>query len=220
MRFLADVKLDGSGEVVTAHCPNPGAMLGLKSPGMTVWLSRSDNPKRKLKFTWELADVDDGLVGINTSHPNSIAAEANEAGLIGELTGYDHIRREVKYGKNSRIDLLLTGDDRPDCYVEVKNVHLMRQTGLAEFPDSVTKRGAKHLVELGDQVRAGHRAVMLYLIQREDCDRFTFASDIDPDYAAAFTAARDLGVEAIAYNCSITTNSITIDRSIPVLPFK
>ena len=214
-RFLADVELE-DGSQVTAHCANPGAMLGLKDAGAEVWLSPSRNPKRKLKFSWELIWANGGLVGINTAHPNGIAAEAIEAGEIALLQGYETLRREVKYGQNSRVDLLLEQPGRPDCYVEIKNVHLMRQTGLAEFPDSVTKRGAKHLVELGDMVAAGHRAVMLYLVQRGDCDRFSIAEDIDPTYAEELHRAMGSGVEAICYDCQIDTTGIQVRKPLQI----
>ncbi|MCG8690617.1 MAG: DNA/RNA nuclease SfsA [Minwuiales bacterium] len=208
-RFLSDVELD-DGTVVTAHCANPGSMLGLKEPGSEVWLSPSRNPDRKLKFSWELIRVGDGLVGINTAHPNRLVEEAVAGDKVAELTGYESFRREVKYGKNSRIDLLLEDPAKPPCYVEVKNVHLMREDGLAEFPDAVTKRGAKHLVELGDMVEEGHRAVMFYLVQREDCDRFAVAGDIDPDYKAELARAVGRGVEAICYACRLTTEGIEV----------
>ena len=213
-RFLADVELAG-GEVVVAHCANPGSMLGLQEAGAEVWLSRAQNPKRKLRYTWELLRVEGRLVGINTHHPNAIVAEAVAAGAVPELAGYPGLRREVRYGRNSRIDLLLEAEGRPICYVEVKNVHL-RRDGPAEFPDSVTARGAKHLVELGDMVAAGHRAVMFYLVQREDCERFRIAADIDPAYAAALEKARALGVEAICYCCSISPRAIELDRPLPL----
>ena len=213
-RFLSDVELDG-GEVVTAHCANPGSMLGLDTPGSEVWLSPARNPARKLRYSWELLRVGDGLVGINTSHPNGIVAEAVEAGRIPELVGYDGFRREVKYGKNSRIDLLLEGGGRPPCYVEVKNVHLKRSS-LAEFPDSVTARGAKHLAEMSDMVAEGCRAVMLYLVQRTDCDGFAIAGDIDPAYAAALVRARTAGVEAICYCCKLSIEAITLDGALPL----
>ncbi len=205
-RFLSDVELDG-GELVTAHCANPGSMIGLAEPGSEVWLS----PARKLRYSWELIRVGESLVGINTSHPNGIVADAIATGRVAALAGYGGLRREVKYGKNSRIDILLEADDRPPCYVEVKNVHLKRDGG-AEFPDSVTSRGAKHLVELSDMVAAGARAVMFYLVQREDCDDFAIAGDIDPTYAATLEAAMTAGVEAICYCCKLTTEAIEIDR--------
>src|SRR5215813_12044899 len=192
-RFLADVVLP-SGETVTVHCANPGSMIGLDAAGA-------------LAHSWELIEVDLGggaeLVGINTIHPNALAAEAIAAGAVAELAGYASVRREVKYGKNSRVDFLLKAPARPPCYVEIKNVHLMRQPGLAEFPDAVTKRGAKHLAELGEMAAAGARAVMLFLIQIGSARRFKLARDIDPAYGAAFDAARSMGVEAIAYRCGI-----------------
>ncbi len=218
-RFLADVKLD-SGEEITAHCANPGSMLGLAEPGSRVWLSENDNPKRKLKFSWELIEVDLGagpvLVGINTSLPNALVTEAIQSGLIPELSGYPALRREVKYGVNSRIDILLEKDDLSRCYVEIKNVHLMRNSGLSEFPDSVTSRGKKHLVELSGMVAQGHRAVMLYLVQRGDAERFSLARDMDPAYGEAFDEAIKAGVEAFAYDCEITPQTINVSRRIPV----
>lgn len=222
-RFLADVEIsdaDGRTREVTAHCPNPGAMTGLSAPASEVWLSPARNPDRKLKYTWELIRVGPDLVGINTGHPNAIAREAIESGLIPELAGYATLRREVKYGDNSRIDILLEDADRPPCYVEIKNVHLRRDSGradgLAEFPDSVTARGAKHLRELTRCVETGARAVMLYVVQRNDCAGFALAEDIDPTYAAAFRAARHLGVEAICYACEVSTNSLNIVRPLPI----
>lgn len=212
-RFLADVVLD-SGEEITAHCANPGSMLGLNAPGSLVYLSRSDNPARKLAWSWEIIEADGALVGISTAHPNKLVEEALLAGLIPELSGFSGLRREVKYGKNSRIDILLEGADGGLTYVEVKNVHLMRQPGLAEFPDSVTARGAKHLVELEDMVRAGHRAVMVYLVQRPDCSELDFAADIDPAYAAALKQAMAGGVEAHAIGCEVTPEFIRATRKV------
>lgn len=214
-RFLADIKL-ADGSEITAHCANPGAMLGLKEPGQRVWLSKSDNPKRKLAYSWELTEVDDTLIGINTAHPNRLVEEAIQEGTIAELQGYDHLKREVKYGKNSRIDMLLSSPGKADCYVEVKNVHMLRTPRLYEFPDSVTARGAKHLDELTDMVAEGHRAVMVYLIQRDDGDRLKFAAEIDPNYATALTRAHKAGVEAIAYVCRLTPHGIETYRSVPV----
>ena len=208
-RFLADVALDG-GEVVVAHCANPGSMLGLDRPGSEVWLSPARNPARKLRYSWELMRVDGSLVGINTALPNALVAEAVEDDRIPELAGYETRRREVPYGKNSRIDLLLEGAGRAPCYVEVKNVHLKRH-GRAEFPDSVTARGAKHLGEMAAMAAAGHRAIMVYVVQRSDCNGFAIAGDIDPTYAAAAARARARGVEAICYSCKLSTEAITLD---------
>ncbi|MFC4270283.1 DNA/RNA nuclease SfsA [Sneathiella chungangensis] len=216
-RFLADIELE-DGNVITAHVANPGSMMGLKDEGMTVWLSESDNPKRKLPYSWELVEADGALVGINTAHPNGIVAAAIERGDVPALSGYDHLTREVKYGENSRIDILLSGGDKPDCYVEIKNVTLKRDSRHAEFPDSVTARGAKHLKELSAMVAAGHRAVMFYLVQRADCGAFRLAADIDPAYAAAFAEARAAGVEILCYDCHITPAGICLGSPVPVIP--
>lgn len=219
-RFLADITLE-DGRVITATCPNTGSMLGLTVPGAVVWVSESDSPTRKYPYTWEMVEADLGagpvLVGINTNHPNRLVAEAIQTGLIPELSGYATLRREVKYGIASRIDILLEDLKKGQAYVEIKNVHLSRVAGLAEFPDSVTERGAKHLAELSAMVAAGHRAVMLYLIQRADADRFDLAHDIDPVYARAFDAARAAGIEALAYTCVLTPLELSLGRLVPIL---
>jgi len=212
-RFLADVVL-ADGRQVTVHCPNPGSMMGLSDPDSEVWLSPAP-PGRKMPFGWELVRVGDHLVGINTAWPNRLAEEALAAARIGALDGYGVPRREVPYGENSRIDLLLESPDRPPCYVEVKNVHLKRQAE-AEFPDCVTKRGAKHLDELSAMARAGNRAVMLYVVQRTDCASFALAGDIDPAYAAAFDRARRAGVEMLCYRCEISREGIEIAEPLPI----
>jgi sugar fermentation stimulation protein A len=216
-RFMADVKLT-DGHVVTAHVANPGSMMGLKDPGLRVWLSHTDNPKRKLAYSWELAEVNGTLVGVNAARANAVAAEALDQGQIPELGGYTAIQREVKYGRNSRIDLKLDGamDGGPCCYVEVKNVHLHRGNALAEFPDAVTGRGTKHLDELADMAAAGHRAVMLYVVQRGDCDRLAIAADIDPAYASGLRRARNAGLAAYAYACVVTRTAIAVDRRLPI----
>ncbi len=218
-RFLADIDLGG--ETVTAHCPNPGAMTGLDTPGLRAWISRSDDPKRKLPYTLELLEADGGLVGIHTGRPNAIVAEAVTAGTIPELAGYATLRREVRYGANSRVDLLLDDPARGPCYVEVKNVHLRRMDGpnpgAAEFPDSVTARGAKHLEELAAMVGAGYRAVMMFCVQRMDCDRLVAAADIDRRYAEGLARAVAAGVEAIAWDCAITPERIILRRPLPVI---
>lgn len=214
-RFLADVSLDASGLHLTAHCPNPGAMLGLANEGDKIWLRPAKNPKSKLPYAWELTELKTGLVGIDTGRPNRIAEEAIQGGLIPELDGYENCRREVKYGENSRIDLLLTSANRQDCYVEVKNVHLKRN-GRAEFPDSKTVRGAKHLGELAKVAEAGSRAVMLYIVQRMDCEIFSLADDIDPAYGLAFRDARARGVESFCYDCDISLGGIVLRKSLPL----
>lgn len=208
-RFLADVRLE-DGREVTAHCPNPGSMLGMKAEGMRVWLEPNDDPKRKLNYSWKLAEVGSGLVVVDTGLANKVVYEGLLAGKFSALHGYSDIRPEVRYGENSRIDFLLTGDALPDCYVEVKSVTLSRNSGVAEFPDSVTKRGAKHLVELSGIVKIGHRAVMLYLVQRTDCTAFTLAADLDPTYATAFTKATQAGVEALCFSTSIATTGVKV----------
>lgn len=218
-RFLSDIEMEG-GETITAHVANPGSMIGLAEPGSEVWLSPNRNPKAKLDWRWELVRVGDHLVGVNTSHPNKLVEEAIARDGVTELTGYDTLRREVKYGQNSRIDILLEDSAKPDCYVEIKNVNLKRaQPGretAAEFPDAVTKRGAKHLVELSDMVAEGHRAVMLYLVQRGDCDHLCIAGDIDPGYAEALDAATAAGVEVLCYVCDMRRDGIDVASALPV----
>lgn len=213
-RFLADVVLD-SGETLTAHCANPGSMMGLATPGARVWLEDSRDPKRKLRWSWRLIEVESGtLVGIDTGLANAVVAEAIEAGRIPELTGYHGLRREVRYGANSRVDLLL--EDPGACFVEVKSVTLSRRPGLAEFPDAVTARGAKHLRDLSAEVAAGNRAVLLYLVQREDATAFAPAADIDPTYADCFRIARSEGLEALCHACTVTPRGITLGERLPI----
>lgn len=217
-RFLTDVTLD-NGEIVTATCPNTGSMMGLLEPDNPVWLSVSDSPTRKYKHTWEMVEATspDGKkarVGLNTGLPNKLVEEAVITGRIPQLAGYDTLKREQKYGKNSRIDILLSDASKPPCYVEVKNVTLSRRAGLAEFPDAVTSRGAKHLVELSEMVREGHRAVMVYLIQRSDAERFSLAKDIDPTYVETWARASEAGVESIAMACTMGDDTISCDRII------
>ncbi|NKN36420.1 DNA/RNA nuclease SfsA [Agrobacterium sp. a22-2] len=214
-RFLFDALLD-DGQEVTGFCPNTGSMRGLTEPGSRIWLSVHDSASRKYRYALELVEADGTLVGINTALPNRLALEAIRAGLVGDLSHYETVRSEQRYGRNSRIDWLLTGNARPDAYVEVKNVHFIRTSGLAEFPDTVTARGAKHLLELADMADAGHRAIMIYLIQRDDCELFRLSGDLDPAYDAAFRLAAARGIEAYAVKCRITPNEITPHRLIHI----
>lgn len=209
-RFLADCRLEDGREVV-AHCANPGSMMGLAEPGTRIWLEPNDDPKKKLKFGWRLVEHEDGhFTGVDTSVPNRALRAAFEARAVPGFDAYTTVRPEQQYGEGSRIDFLLQGDGVPDAYVEVKSVTLSRQNGLAEFPDSVTARGAKHLQELARMVVAGHRAVMLYLVQRTDCDRFALASDIDPGYADAYAAASGAGVETLCMGTHITPAGVQL----------
>lgn len=214
-RFLFDAELAG-GELITGSCPNTGSMRGLTAPDSEIWLSLHDSPTRKYRHMLELVRADGTLVGINTAMPNRIAEEAILAGMIPSLSHTATLKREQRYGANSRIDILLTEAGRADAYVEVKNVHFMRSQGLAEFPDSVTERGAKHLSELAAVVQSGHRGIMLYVIQQNDCERLRICDDLDPRYGAAFRQARKNGVEAYAVRCAVSPQGIFADRLIPI----
>ncbi len=184
-------------------------MLGLNQPGADVWISDSNNPKRKLRHTLELMRVKETMVGINTNRANALAREAMEIGMIDHVDSNSTILPEQKYGENSRIDFLVRNESQADHYIEVKNVHLQRRQGLHEFPDSVTARGTKHLAELAREVRNGNRATMLFMIQREDGDTFAIAEDVDKQYGGAFRKALNEGVNVIAIKCRITEDSIT-----------
>jgi len=212
-RFLADVRLR-SGETVTVHCPNSGSMKGCAAPGSEVLLSRSDNPKRKHPFTWELVRANGVWVGINTGRPNMLVHEAISEGKIPELAGYTEIRPEVRYGANSRIDVLLSGPAGP-CYVEVKNVTLV-DGERALFPDAVTVRGQKHLRELMEVVRNGGRGVIFFVVQREDAQSLSPADTIDPEYGNLLRQAIRNGVEALAYQAAVSPREICLTRRLPV----
>ena len=208
-RFLFDAVLE-DGREITGSCPNTGSMLGLTDPGSRIWLSQHQTgPTRKFRYRFELIEVGGVTVGVNSGMANRFAEEAIISGMVPGLAPFTTLKREQKYGRQSRIDFLLTGPGEPDTYVEVKNVHFSRVQGLAEFPDTATERGVRHLDELGDTVEAGHRAMMLYLIQREDCSRMAIAADLDPVYAAAFDRARRRGVEVAAVNCRISPTEIS-----------
>ncbi len=215
-RFLADVELQ-DGSLITAHTPNTGRMRGLTTPGNRVWLRDSANPGRRYRYSWVLVETELGVrVGIDTGLANALVREAIEEGTVSSLRGYRRIRQEVRYGEErSRIDLLLQDGPAPDCFVEVKNVTLM-EDGIARFPDAVTERGRKHLRELERRVAAGQRGAVFFCIQRADAEAFRPADHIDPDYAEALTRARDRGVEALAWRCSVSPRAIRIDRELPI----
>lgn len=216
-RFLADIKLDDGSEV-TVHCANPGAMMGITTPGLKVLLSKSDNPKRKLPLTWEMVEIDGVWIGVNTSNPNAIVYKALLNNEIPALSGYKNIKPEVKYGKNSRIDFLLTDGPTQMCLVEVKNVHLIRAENIAEFPDCVTARGAKHQQELLEQVQNGVRCVVLYVVQRGDAKFFKVANDLDKVYGQAALQAYKGGVEMLAYSCDMSNQGINLKQQLEYLP--
>ena len=209
-RFLADVQLE-SGKIDTAHCPNTGSMQGCCKPGRPVYLSRHDNPKRKLKYTWELIAMPASLVGINTLVPNRLVFESITAGLIPELSGYETVRREVRIGDHSRIDLMLTDTRNGRCYVEIKNCTLVSD-GIAYFPDAPTARGLKHLNELIELAASGFRTVMFYFIQRMDASVFKPADHIDPKYSQQLRRAAEHGIELLAYDVLIDLKRIRLNR--------
>ncbi|MCV3271629.1 DNA/RNA nuclease SfsA [Roseobacter sinensis] len=216
-RFLADCVLEDTGIEITAHCANPGSMMGLAEPGTRVWLEPNNDPKKKLKYGWRLVDHENGhFTGVDTSLPNKALKAALQARAVPGLAAYGMVRPEVKYGAGSRIDFLLSEPGLPDAYVEVKSVTLSRQSGLAEFPDSVTARGAKHLAELAEMARQGHRAVMLYLVQRTDCTAFTLAADIDPLYDATYRQARDQGVETLCHRTNISPQGVELSDALEI----
>lgn len=212
-RFLADVKLD-NGATVAAHCPNSGAMTGCCEPGRRVYLSHHPDPRRKLKYTWEMIEMPGSLVGVNTLVPNRLVARALSDGQVPALRGYGDLKREVRVGERSRIDLMLADADRPSCYIEVKNCTLVAD-GQALFPDAVTARGRRHLEELQQLVADGFRCVMFFLIQRMDAEVFRPADRIDPAYGAALRRAVGRGVEILAYDVNIDLTAIRLNREIP-----
>ena len=211
-RFLADIKLS-NGKIVTAHCPNPGSMLSLVSKGCEVWISKKNNVKSKLLYSWELVKIKKNFVGINTLLTNKIAIEAIKNKRIEELSKHKFIRKEVSINKSTRIDILMELRDKP-CYIEVKNVTLNRKKLVAEFPDSITKRGTKHLQELSALAEIGVSAIMLYIAQRSDCKYFKIANDIDSEYAKNLIQAQKKGVKILCYNCSISQYEISVNKKI------
>lgn len=213
-RFLADVEL-ASGELVTAHCPNTGSLLGCVPEGAPAILRDSADPARKLRYTLQTVRVGETWVNVDTSLPNAVVAEALQAGKIPELAGYERLRREVRYGVKSRIDILLESDDRPACYVEVKSTTLV-EASVARFPDAVTARGLGHLEELERMVAAGARAAMVYLVSRGDATSFEPADTIDPAYGAGLRRALAAGVEAYAYSALVEPDRIELTQRLPI----
>lgn len=217
-RFLADMTLETNGHEITVHCANPGSMLGLAEPGTRCWLEPNDDPGKKLKFGWRLVEHPDGnFTGVDTGIPNRVIRKALEDHRIEALDGYDTVRPEVRYGSGSRVDFLLTGGTGA-IHVEVKSVTLSRQSGVAEFPDSVTARGARHLDDLADVVRSGGRSVLLFLVQRTDATAMTLARDIDPTYATAFARAMEAGVEVLSIGTRISPQRIDLGEQLPFYP--
>ena len=216
-RFLADVRLDDGTEIL-AHCPNTGAMTGLDQAGVRVWLEPNDDPKKKLNYGWRISELPgEHWVGIDAMVPNRVMRQAFSAQKVAELAIYSTVRPEVKYGQKSRIDFLLSEEGLPDVYVEIKNVHLSREAGWAEFPDATTERGARHLDEMTAMVRAGNRAVMFYFVQRTDCTRFRLAGDVDARYERAFFEARKAGVEVLCYDTKINPTGVHLNGPLEIL---
>ena len=211
-RFLADIKLS-NGKIVTAHCPNPGSMLSLFSKGCEVWVSKKNNVKSKLLYSWELVKIKRNFVGINTLLTNKIAIEAIKNKRIEELSKHKFVKKEVSLNKSTRIDILMELRGKP-CYIEVKNVTLNRKKSVAEFPDSITKRGTKHLKELSALAERGISAIMLYIVQRSDCKFFKIAHDIDSEYAENLIQAQKKGVKILCYNCSVSQYAISVNKKI------
>lgn len=221
-RFLADVRLS-NGDEITIHCPNTGSMKNCLAEGEACWFSESNNPKRKYPHTWEIATTPQGdLAGVNTGRANALVVEAIEAGVISELQGYGQLKTEVRYGEEkSRIDILLSNEGRPDCYVEVKSVTLRDDSadieGQGLFPDSVSDRGAKHLRELALMVEQGHRSVLLFCVQHSGINTVSAAAEIDPVYAKTLVEAKDKGVEVYAYQAKLGAEEIVLQKPVPVI---
>lgn len=214
-RFFVDAVLE-DGTRVTAHCPNTGSMKSCLIPGATIWLSFNDSPNRKLKWTWELIETDGGFIGVNTAMPNRIVEQAIKSNLIPELSGYLDVKAEVKYGTKSRIDLLLTSPQKPECYIEIKNTTLLDGSHVL-FPDAVTERGQKHLKDLEGVVRSGKRAVIFFLVNRPEGRAFKPADHIDPVYGELLRQVCKNGVEALAYRAVHTTKGIGVGERVPII---
>ena len=210
-RFFADIKYKN--EVITAHCPNSGSMMGLLDSGNKVWFSIASNLNRKLKYTLEIIESEKKMVGINTQLANKIILEALNKKKIKKLIKFNNIRTEVKFSDKTRFDFLIS-NSKEKCFVEVKNVTLVREEKIAEFPDAITSRGTKHLKELIEAKKQGFKSYILYLIQREDCGYFKIAKDIDEEYKIAYDEAIKSGVKMLCYNCKLSSKEIKLNRQI------
>ena len=210
-RFFVDVKIDN--KTVTAHCPNTGSMMGLLEKGNKVWLSKSDNPKRKLKYTLQVIESNGSKVGVNTHLTNKIALDAIYKSKIQNFKNYDFVKQEIKFGNNTRFDLLLTKKNKK-IFIEVKNVTLSRQKGIAEFPDAITSRGQKHIHELLNANKQGYNIYLLFVIQRDDCNKLKIANDIDPKYCELLTKAVKKNLNILCYDCKFSTKGIKLNRKI------
>jgi len=210
-RFFIDIKYQN--KRIIAHCPNSGSMMGLLKEGNQVWFSKTDDPKRKLKYTLQIVSINKSLVGTNTHLTNKIVLEALKNKKIEDLNKFNNIKTEVKFSDNTRFDFLIT-NKKEKCYLEVKNVTLVRKKGIAEFPDSITSRGTKHLIELINAKKKGYKAYILYLIQRDDCKNFKIASDIDKIYKNSFDMALKSGVKMLCYDCKLNNEEIIINNQI------
>ena len=210
-RFFIDIKYKN--KIITAHCPNSGSMMGLLDRGNKAWFSLSDNPKRKLKYTLEMIEVKNKKVGINTLLTNKIVLEALKHKKINSLNKFNHIKTESKFSDGTRFDFLLS-NDKEKCFLEVKNVTLLRENKIAEFPDAITSRGTKHLNELCNAKKKGYQSYILYLIQRENCDSFKIARDIDEEYKIAFSKALKSGDKILCYDCKLNSEEIKLNKQI------
>ena len=210
-RFFVDIKYKG--KTIIAHCPNSGSMMSLIDKGNKVWFSKSKNPKRKLKFTLEIINVNNNLIGVNTLLTNKIVHEALNKKKIKDLIQFNNIKTEIKFSDNTRFDFLIS-NTRKKCFLEVKNVTLLRKDKTAEFPDSITSRGTKHLKELINAKKKGYESYILYLIQREDCNYFKIAKDIDQEYKIIFEEAIKNGVKVLCYDCKINNEEIKLNKII------
>ena len=212
-RFFVDIEVNN--QIITAHCPNTGSMHGLLNEGNKVWISKSNNPNRKLKYTLEIIQDDNSKVGVNTHSSNKIVHHALKNNLIRGFNNILEIKPETKFGSNTRFDFLVL-KEKSKAFIEVKNVTLSRKKGIAEFPDSVTARGLKHINELIKASKKNYEIYILYLIQREDCKTFSIAKDIDKDYANALNKAVKSKLNILCYDCKFSSKEIKLNNKMKI----